>query len=249
MEEMTTMGTARIEVDPDRPSLLILYLDGVPSSAIDLDDPEYLEFEYMQHMRILAEAARPRGTKMRALHIGGAGCALARAFSSSHPQAHQLAVEIDTILAERVREWFPLPRSPQLRIRVAEGRSVMRGQAGRGWDIIVRDAFAQGTVPYQLMTYEAAVDARSALAPDGVYLVNLSRHYKPELATLMAVFDHVVAITDPAVWSGRRYGNITVGASMVPWPAMHREVHRLPLPARLYSDLTPSAAPLHDVPE
>lgn len=184
---------------------------------------------------------------MRAMHIGGAGCALARAFASSHPQAHQMAVEIDEILAAKVREWFPLPRAPQLKIRVAEGRSVMKGQAGRNWDLIIRDAFSQGTVPYQLMTYEAAVHAKNALAPDGAYLLNLSRHYKPELATIMAVFEHVVVITDPAVWSGKRYGNITVGASSVPWPDLHREVYRLPLPARVYRDLAPAAAPLHDV--
>ena len=246
---MTSMSVASIGVDPDRPSLLTLYLDGLPSSALDLTDPEHLEFEYMQHMRIMVEAKRPRGTPIKALHIGGAGCALPRALDSSHPNSRQLAIEVDEILATKVREWFPLPRSPLLRIRAAEGRQTLQQQAGRNWDIIVRDAFAGGTVPYQLMTYEAAVDARNALAPDGAYLLNLSRHDKPEIATILAVFPHVVAISDPAIWAGRRYGNITLGASMTPWQDMHREVFRLPLPARIYSDLTPSAAPFHDLPE
>ena len=171
------MSVASIGVDPDRPSLLTLYLDGLPSSALDLTDPEHLEFEYMQHMRIMVEAKRPRGTRIKALHIGGAGCALPRALDSSHPNSRQLAIEVDEILATKVREWFPLPRSPLLRIRAAEGRQTLQQQAGR------------------------------------------------------------------------RYGNITLGASMTPWRDMHREVFRLPLPARIYSDLTPSAAPFHDLPE
>lgn len=249
MEETTSMSIASITVDPDRPSLLTLYLDGLPSSALDLNDPEYLEFEYMQHMRLLTDARFPHGTSIKGLHIGGAGCALARALDASHPNSRQLAVEVDEILSTKVREWFPLPRSPRLRIRNAEGRQVMHGQAGRNWDVIVRDAFAEGTVPYHLMTQEAAIDARNALSPDGIYLLNLSRHYKPEIATILSVFDHVVAITDPAIWSGKRYGNIVLGASRTPWPEMTREVYKLPLPARIYSNLKPSASPYHDLPE
>lgn len=249
MEEMTSMSIASIMVDPDRPSLLTLYLDGLPSSALDLTDPEYLEFEYMQHMRLLTEGRFPRGTSIRALHIGGAGCALPRALDASHPNSRQLAIEVDEILATKAREWFPLPRSPRLRIRHAEGRQVLHSQSGKGWDVIVRDAFAEGTVPYHLMTQEAAIDARNALAPNGIYLLNLSRHYKAEIATALSVFDHVIAITDPAIWSGRRYGNIVLGASQHPWPNLTREVYRLPMPARIYSDLKPSASPYLDLPE
>ena len=79
----TSFATAEVVRDPDRPSLVRLLLDGVESSALDLDDPGYLDFEYMQHIRLLiaAHCARPGdadGTprRMRVLHLGAAGCAL-----------------------------------------------------------------------------------------------------------------------------------------------------------------------------
>ncbi|MDO5723482.1 MAG: fused MFS/spermidine synthase [Flaviflexus sp.] len=242
----TSFGTAQLVSDRTRPSLTTLYLDGVPSSAIDAADPSYLEFEYMQHMRLLIDALFPPPAPLRALHLGAAACALPNALEADRPNSRQLAVEADKILAARVRDWFDLPRSPRLRIRVGDGRRVLDSQAGRGWQIIVRDAFIAGHVPVHLQTLEAAASARAALADDGAYIVNAGANVKEELAALLLTFKHVVALGDPAVYSGKRLGNITIGASQRPWPNVEREVRKLPLPVRVFSGLVPSAAPFHD---
>ena len=55
------------------------------ASYVDLADPSHLEFDYMRWMRIVLRAARAR----RVLHVGGGGCALARALAAEDPGGRQ----------------------------------------------------------------------------------------------------------------------------------------------------------------
>ncbi|MGO1934983.1 MAG: spermidine synthase, partial [Cellulosimicrobium funkei] len=79
----TTTGTARVERDPDRPSAVTLYVNGVPSSYLDLDDPGMLAFEYMQQMAAVVDELHPG--PVRALHLGAAGCSLPRWVEHTRP--------------------------------------------------------------------------------------------------------------------------------------------------------------------
>ncbi|MDD9205113.1 fused MFS/spermidine synthase, partial [Georgenia sp. 10Sc9-8] len=137
-------STATAELRQDGPGQVTLLLDGTEASGIDLADPAQVPFEYMQHMLAVLDAAHPGATPVRALHLGGAGCALARAVEARRPGSTQLAVEIDAELARLVREWFDLPRSPRLRIRTGDARAVLGSLTGPAWDLVVRDVFAGG---------------------------------------------------------------------------------------------------------
>ena len=225
----TTYATAELVRARTNPSQVLLLLDGVESSSLDLADPEYLDFEYMQHIRLIlesrwdqagrraveaggsAEGGGPRRT--RVLHLGGAGCALARALGARR-ELHQVAVEIDPELARLVRDWFPLPRSPFLKIRVGDARHVLDSTKA-SWNAIVRDAFTGREVPPHLRTAESAKRAADVLEPGGIYVLNAVasagiRRLDEDIAAMAAAFDNIVAIADPAVFSGKRFGNFVV---------------------------------------
>ena len=127
-------GTAQLVVDPDSPDVVTLLVNGVPSSCLDLEDPSYLEFEYHQQMAAVIDRLAPG--PLRALHLGAGACTLARWLDDARPGSRQVAVDIDAVLVDLVREWFALPRSPALRLRVGRGprRAVQaaRRQLGRG---------------------------------------------------------------------------------------------------------------------
>ncbi len=235
----TSLGTASLRREPGAPHQVTLLLDGTESSFLDLDDPAHLEFEYMQQMVVVLDAARPAGP-VRALHLGAAGCALPRALEARRPGSTQLAVELDEELARLVREWFDLPRAPRLRIRTGDARAVTAGLRDGAWEVVVRDVFAAGLVPAHVRTLEAVRQVHRVLAPGGLYLVNLTDRpplprAKAEIAAVQEVFADVALVADPAILRGRRYGNLVLAASDAPLPvdAIERGLRRLPLPVRL----------------
>lgn len=248
-------GTVQLRSDTDGVMLLI---DGVESSHLDLERPANLVFEYMQQMLTVLEATHADRTGLRAVHLGAAGCALPRAIDAIWPDPRQLAVEIDAELARLVREWFDLPRSPRLRIRVGDARRELLTTPPASIDVVVRDAFADRHVPDHLRTVELTAEVAERLRPDGLYLANLAdspplKAARREAATLLSVFEHVVAIGEPAVLKSRRYGNVVLAASREPVrrPGLERALRSLPVPASLIGgddlvDFVAGASPWHD---
>lgn len=207
-------GLARLEREVD--GGVTLFVNGVPSSH-HYPEPDRLMFEYLRWALLVIEHAVVPHERVRIAHLGAAGCSLARAVAAVRPQAHQVAVEIDPVLASAVREWFDLPPSPQLRIRVGDALAELeRFPAGR-FDIVVRDAFAGDRTPRQLTTAHTAARVAEVVGSAGLYLANCAdgpplRDLADEITTLRSVFPHVAAIAEPAVTKGRRYGNVLLVA-------------------------------------
>jgi len=222
-------GTAEVVPDPDHSGRVTLHVNGVPSSYLDLADPGFLAFEYMQQMDAVLAATSPG--PVRALHLGAAGCALARSWDAARPGSRQLAVDIDARLVTLVREWFDLPRAPRLRLRADDAAAAVAGAYPGSWDVVVRDVFAGDTTPAHLVTGQMARHVAAALRPGGVYLVNSAdrpplEHVRRELATLSAAFGpdaaaqgRLALVAESGILKGRRYGNLVLAAvAPVPEP-------------------------------
>lgn len=246
----TSLATAHVKLDAGNPRRLTLYIDSVPSSHVDLDDPTYLEFEYMQWFAAainswFGSGNEVLGPRMRGLHLGGGGCTMARYLSHHFPGSHHTAVEIDEKLAALVRQWFDLPRSPQVKIRVADARDVLDTTRHSGWEVIIRDAFTDAEVPRNLVGVDAIEDVYRALAPDGIYLANCADHpplpkARREVATLQTVFGDAVALAaEPGQLRGRRFGNVLLIAAKdgdrlrEVIPQIARALRSTPVPARV----------------
>lgn len=230
-------GTARLTQEND--GSVLLDVNGVPSSHLH-PDPEHLVFEYMRWMLLVidrhlaelpaADAPRPTGfpdgtptPAPQLAHLGGGGCSLPRAIAARHPRTRQIVVEIDELLAQQVREWFDLPRSPQLRLRIEDALRALASWREDRFDVLVRDVFSGSLTPTELTTMEAAAHADRVLREGGIYLANCaappgSGLMADEVATLSAVFGHVGVIAEPAHLSGKRRGNCVLLASRRPLP-------------------------------
>ncbi|GAB3157748.1 fused MFS/spermidine synthase [Myceligenerans halotolerans] len=215
-------GTAEVIRDPDHPDRVTLHVNGVPSSSLDLGDPGFLDFEYMQQMAAVI-ALLPAGP-LRVLHLGAAGSALARYVEHERPGSRQLGVDLDARLIELVREWFALPRSPRLRLRADDAGRALAGLPPESFDVVVRDVFAGDVTPGHLVGTRFAHAARRALRPGGVLLLNCADRppltvARQELAGLAEVFGpsaaasgRLAAIAEPGILKGRRYGNAVLAA-------------------------------------
>ncbi|WP_155853889.1 fused MFS/spermidine synthase [Arthrobacter sp. H5] len=236
-------GTCELQSDKFNPNGWLLTINGVPSSHIDLADPERLDFEYMRWIASLVSSRWAVSERLRTLHLGGGACSLARSLAVTFPDARQVVVELDGKLAVLVREWFDLPRAPLMRIRVGEARAVTESLTDNSRDLIVRDVFAGSRTPLPLVTAEFTQHAKRVLAADGVYVVNCGdapdlKVARKEAATISSVFENTVIIADPAMLKGRRYGNVVIAGSDAPLgdhPGLARELLGGGVPAHLWT--------------
>lgn len=239
-------GDCELLADPDNSNGWLLKINGVMSSHIDLADPLFLDFEYMRWIAALVESRWPPGTKpkLRALHLGGGACSLARYMQAAYPEARQVVVELDGKLAAYVRGWFDLPKAPLLRIRVGEARQVTESLTPQTRDLIIRDVFSGALTPRALTTREFNDHADRVLAPGGVYVVNSGdapdlRSAREDAATIADAFEHTAIIADPAMLKGRRYGNIIIAGSHTPFdddPKLARTLLGGAVPAHIWHD-------------
>jgi hypothetical protein len=242
-------GGVELAADPGRPGAWTLLADGVPQSHVDLDDPQYLEFEYMRRIGHLVDLAAPAGEPLRVLHLGGGGLTLARYVAATRPGSSQLAVESDAVLAELVRRRLPLGqrgrragggRAGRVRVRIADARAVLEEVPAGSFDLVVADLFTGSRTAAHLTSAEFTVAVARALAPSGIHAANIGdgpplAHARARVATVCSVFPHACLIADAAVLRGRRFGNLVVAAARhgLPVAGLARRTAGDPFPGRL----------------
>ena len=240
-------GDLIVERDPSRPSGRLLRQDDMDASYVDLADETHVEFDYLRWARIVLEAARAR----RVLHVGGAGCALARALAPADPSSRHEGVEVDPRVLEMARAHLGLRRAPGLRVRLQEGRAAIESRPDGSFDAIVIDAFVGARVPERLITVEALAHA-ARVAP--LTLVNVVDtrtldDTRAIAAGLRAAYPHAVALGSRAL----RGGNVVLAGSAQALPlerirpraAADTSPAALVPPAEL-GRLASGTAPLHD---
>ncbi|MCL1800366.1 MAG: fused MFS/spermidine synthase [Promicromonosporaceae bacterium] len=232
-------GEARLEFSP--PHGVTLFVNGAPSSYVDLEAPDFLAFEYFQQMNAIVETTH--NGPIKALHLGAGGCSLPRAWDFTRPGSGQIAVDTDGRLLELVREWFGLPRAPALRLRTQDAAQAVAEAKSESFDIVVRDVFAPDVTPPELTTAEFAAQVARILKPDGVYLANCAdrpplANARREVANLLTAFRWVAVAAEVGVLAKKRFGNLVLAASNSdanPFdsPQLARTLRSLPVPARV----------------
>lgn len=217
----TDHGTAKLMPDVDRERAWLLTVDGAPQSYVDLDDPEYLEFEYARRLGYVLDTVAEAGRPVDAVHLGGGALTLPRYLAATRPGSRQDVVEADRGLLELVTERLPLPEGSGIALHAGDARAWLEGAPDDHADVLVADVFGGSRVPAHLTTLAYVREAERVLRADGVYLANLAdaapfAFLRSQLATLGAVFEELALIAEPAVLRGRRFGNAVVVASHRP---------------------------------
>jgi SAM-dependent methyltransferase len=198
-EVETAYHCARVVADPNREGGRTLYLDQLRHSYVDLDDPTYLEFDYIKNFAAAINGTWPDNRRLDALHIGGGGLTMPRYLTATRPGSHNKVYEIDGAVVELDKKELGVRTGPELDVTVRDGRLGVRDEATDSDDLIIMDAFSGVSVPWHLTTRELVADIRRVLRPDGLYLVNAidfgdAKFAKAEIKTLQAEFAHVTVI-------------------------------------------------------
>ena len=209
------MGEIELLADADRPGGWLLLIDRIRQSYVDLNDPTYLDFEYVQAFADVVDALPPG--PLRVTHVGGGGCTFARYVSATRAGSTHVVLEPDEAVTAFVRARLPFARGTKVKIRAADGRIGVAKLASGSADVLVLDAFHGGRVPAELTTTEFVAEACRVLAPGGVFVANVAdgppvTYTRRLAATLRGHFRSLLVVAEPAVLRGRRHGNVVLAA-------------------------------------
>lgn len=216
-----SFGEVDLLGDLDRPSGWVISKDGVPQSYVDLEDPTYLDFEYVQLMAVVIDLL-PEGP-LDAVHVGGCACTVPRYVAATRPGSRQIVAEPDGGLVQLVRDQLRLKSVPRLKVRVLDGRTATASLPDASADLVVLDAFSGATMPIDLATTEYMGDVARVLRSSGTLLANVAdgkglAFARRLLATIGGTFGHMTLLADPGVMRGRRFGNLIIAASRTELP-------------------------------
>lgn len=244
-------------LERDQHGGVTLWVDDFPQSHVDPADPGLLAFEYLAHLGTITDTLAPAGERLRVTHIGGGALTLPRYVEHTRPGSPQIVLEPAESVTELVRRELPLPRGHRIRVRPVDGRRGLADIASASADLVVLDAFAEGSVPAELTSAEAVGELRRVLAAGGAAALNLPddparRYLTRVLATLAAAFGELAIIATHDVLKGRRFGNyVVLAGDILPIAELAAGVARSPFPSGVWGPprcrlLAASASPLTD---
>ncbi|MFC6006208.1 spermidine synthase [Angustibacter luteus] len=226
--------------DPDDPLGYTMLVSGVPSSYVHLGDPTRLEFEYVRWAGDVIDVMAAEGEPVHTVHVGGAGCTLARYVAATRPRSRQIVLDDDPAVIELARQTFGYSRRSGFRLREGDGLEGLRPLESGHFDLVIRDAFAGDTTPAHLTTTEFVGQAARVLSADGLYVANIADRpglglVRREVATALTLFSQVALVGETQHLRGRRYGNVLLLASRrrLPIADLTRRVVSGPVPARV----------------
>jgi spermidine synthase len=220
-----------------------LTIDDTPQSHVELDQPEYLGFEYVRRIGHAIDLVAPEGAAITALHLGAGALTLPRYVAATRPDSRQQVIELEPELIALVREHLPLPRGAQIRVRTGDAREVLaKLPAGLDGavDLAVVDIFSGARTPAHVTSAEFYGLIAPRLTATGIVAVNVAdgaglAFARSQAATLAHVFPHVAIAADASMLKGRRFGNLVMYASAteLPFDELPRRLAADPAPAKL----------------
>lgn len=146
-----------------------LYLNGLPHSAMYLNNSNDLVFTYTEMFNL---AFAFNSNIQNVLFIGGGGFSTPKYFLENYPDMIIDVVEIDPDVIKVAKDYFNLKKDARLSIYNRDGR-VYITNSNKKYDLIVLDAYSKTYIPFHLMTKEFFMELKKDLAPDGIVVSNI----------------------------------------------------------------------------
>jgi spermidine synthase len=156
-----------------------LVLDHLVHSYTDLQDPRYIEYEYIRMYEEMVRWQAKGRKSFKALFLGGGGYTFPRFIEAMYPGAEIHVVEIDPEITRAVKKYLGVSENTRIRSFNEDGRWFVMNCKEKGtYDFIFGDAFNDLSIPYHLTTKEFATQLKSLLKPDGILMANVIDSFK-----------------------------------------------------------------------
>lgn len=167
-------------------------------SIINLRNEEQLPAAYTRIMTVgLVYADNPE----HILIMGLGGGMTTRYIQEYYPASIVDAVELDRGVIDLAKKYFGVRESDKYRITESDARVYLNRSKER-YDIIMSDAYPNGSIPFHLYTKEFYEIVRGHLEEGGCFVMNLystKKLFKSTLSTLNSVFESVDVFARPSM--------------------------------------------------
>lgn len=218
--------SATVTSDSERDSGRVLEIGALRHSYVDLDDPSYLHFSYVQAIGAALDTWGAPGRPLRALHLGAGGLTLPRYLAHRRPGSSSLVAEIDPSVLHVARESLDFRDDEEaengIRVQLGDARQITEQQDTASYDVVIGDTFDAGFVPLHMVTREFLREVARVLTDRGCYILNIIDHppldfFRSALATVLDTFESAAVAARSRCLAGNR-GNFVILAASVPLP-------------------------------
>ena len=228
----------RLIPDDSVPGAFHVKFGHTSQSWVDPERPDFLVFEYVQHVAMVLDHTlldAPEDRRLRIIHLGGAGMTMPRWVAWRRPGTAQIVCEPDDELTAEVRRKIPLPQRSGIKVRAVDGRAGVAAMPSDYAEAVIIDAFDGPRVPAELTSGEFMDEVRRICREESLVVFNVTDrapfHWTQRVvAGLRQRWRHVSVGAEVSVHKGRRFGNLLlVAADARPdLAAIRRDSNRLP---------------------
>ena len=169
-----------------------LRFDRLRQSALDLNDPDRMVFEYTRYLHL---AYVFDDNPQRVLFIGLGGGSAPRRFQRDYPTLSIDVAEIDPEVVSVAKRYFLFKESERLKVQAVDGRIFVTKTPQR-YDMVFLDAYYADAIPFHLTTREFLQEVKRKLTPNGIVVSNIigsvqgadSKLFRSILKTLQTEF-------------------------------------------------------------
>ena len=221
MSHIQLSGGQRAEIHPDGFSDhgYVLEIGSAEQSHVDVQNPDYVFYEYLRRIANTVDALAPAGEPITAAHLGAGALTLVRYIQATRPGSRQVAVDIEPELMGFVTDRLPLPAGTDCRLVVGDAREQLANLPELlgvdGFDAIILDIFTGMDAPAHLANRDFYRELKDTLSERGMVAINVGDDaglpfFQLQATAMLEVFDHVWCLCESSMLSGQNEGNLVL---------------------------------------
>lgn len=169
---------AEFEFSDNNKDVLILKINGIMHSAVNISDPSAITFDYIKEVNKQINTVFYPGQGISCLFLGGGAYSLARAIESERASSLQKVVEISQEIIDFVHNTVPLTK--ESRIDVVRGDAeteIFKEDIGGPYNFIFIDVFSGPDYPQWLLEKSYIERVYELLSPGGLLALNITDNF------------------------------------------------------------------------
>lgn len=185
---------AEFEFSEDNKNVLILKIDGIMHSAVNIADPSVIAFDYIKEVHKQIDTVFYPGQGISCLFLGGGAYSLARAIELERTSSLQKVVEISQEIIDFVDNTIPLTKGSRIDVVRGDAKTeIFKEDIGGPYNFIFIDVFSGSDCPEWLLEEDYMRRVYGLLSPGGLLALNITDNFS--MKNTLAQINNAISVS------------------------------------------------------